>query len=203
LGDKVRSPEEDRQLVTRCKTGDERAFEDLVREYQHTVLNLVFHHLGHRADAEDVAQKIFIKVYLSLDRFDNKRPFFPWLYRIIINQCYDELRHARRQRVHTFTELSIDEVDTIERLINQSELPPQPEGDRQEMYSLLYALLDQLPDKQRTAVILRDLEEVPYERMAEILGWTEQAARLKVFRGRARLRELMEKALRKREAKGR
>ena len=199
LGDKAPFPEEDQQLVARCKKGDEQAFEEMVHKYQQTVLNLVFHHLGHRSDVEDIAQKIFIKVYLSLERFDNKRPFFPWLYRIVLNQCYDELRHVRRQRVRTFTDLSMDDVDTVERLISQSEPAPQPEGDRQEMYSLLYKLLDQLPDKQRTAVIMRDLEEVSYGHMAEVLGWTEQAARLKVFRGRARLRELMEKALRRRE----
>ncbi|NWG12002.1 MAG: RNA polymerase sigma factor [Acidobacteria bacterium] len=192
-------PEEDHDLVGRCKKGDEQAFEELVRKYQQTVFNLIFHHLGHCSDIEDIAQKIFIKVYFSLERFDNKRPFFPWLYRIILNQCYDELRHTRRQRVHTFTDLSLQEVESIERLIGQGDQALPPEGDRQELYSLLYRLLDQLPDKQRTAVVLRDLEEVPYERIAEMLGWTEQAARLKVFRGRARLRELMVKALRKKE----
>lgn len=197
MGEKSTYPEEDHGLIDRCKAGDERAFEGLVQKYQQTVLNLVFHHMGHRADLEDVAQKIFIKVYLSLGRFDNKRPFFPWLYRIVRNQCYDELRQVRRSKTHTFTDLSLEDVDTIERLISQNTPAPQSEGERKELHNLLYTLLDQLPEKQRTAVILRDLEEVPYDRMAEVLGWSEQAARLKVFRGRARLRELMEKALRR------
>jgi len=200
LGEKSSYPEEDHDLIARCKTGDERAFEDLVQRYQQTVLNLVFHHLGRRADLEDVAQKIFIKVYLSLGRFDDKRPFFPWLYRIIRNQCYDELRQVRRSKVHTFTDLSLEEVDTIERLISQSEAAPPSDEERKELHDLLYSLLDQLPEKQRTAVILRDLEEIPYDQMAETLGWTEQAARLKVFRGRARLKDLMERALRRKAA---
>lgn len=198
MGEKPSYPEEDRDLITRCAAGEERAFEELVQKYQQTVLNLVFHHLGHRADLEDVAQKIFIKVYLSLGRFDNRRPFFPWLYRIIRNQCYDELRQMRRAKVHTFTDLGLEEVDAIERLISQNEITPRSGEEMKEMHDLLYTLLHQLPEKQRTAVILRDLEEVPYDRMAEVLGWTEQAARLKVFRGRARLRELMERALRRR-----
>jgi RNA polymerase sigma-70 factor, ECF subfamily len=200
LGEKSSYPEEDHDLIARCKTGDERAFEDLVHKYQQTVLNLVFHHLGHHADLEDVAQKIFIKVYLALGRFDNKRSFFPWLYRIIRNQCYDELRQLRRSKVRTFTDLSLEEVDTIERLIGQGDVAPRSEDERKELHDLLYSLLDQLPEKQRTAVILRDLEEIPYGQMAEALGWTEQAARLKVFRGRARLKELMEKALRRKAA---
>jgi RNA polymerase sigma-70 factor (ECF subfamily) len=200
LGEKSSYPEEDHDLIARCKTGDERAFEDLVHKYQQTVLNLVFHHLGHHADLEDVAQKIFIKVYLALGRFDNKRPFFPWLYRIIRNQCYDELRQLRRSKVRTFTDLSLEEVDTIERLIGQGDVAPRSEDERKELHDLLYSLLDQLPEKQRTAIILRDLEEIPYGQMAEALGWTEQAARLKVFRGRAKLKELMEKALRRKAA---
>lgn len=200
MGEKSSYPEEDHDLIARCKTGDERAFEDLVHKYQQTVLNLVFHHLGHHADLEDVAQKIFIKVYLALGRFDNKRSFFPWLYRIIRNQCYDELRQLRRSKVRTFTDLSLEEVDTIERLIGQGDVAPRSEDERKELHDLLYSLLDQLPEKQRTAVILRDLEEIPYGQMAEALGWTEQAARLKVFRGRARLKELMEKALRRKAA---
>lgn len=200
MGEKSSYPDEDHDLIARCKTGDERAFEDLVHKYQQTVFNLVFHHLGHRADLEDVAQKVFIKVYLSLGRFDNKRPFFPWLYRIVRNQCYDELRQLRRSKVRTFTDLSLEEVETIERLIGQGEVAPRSDDERKEMHDLLFTLLDRLPEKQRTAVILRDLEEIPYDKMAQTLGWTEQAARLKVFRGRARLKELMERALRRRVA---
>jgi len=200
LGEKSTYPEEDHDLIARCKSGDEQAFEDLVQRYQQTVLNLVFHHLGHRADLEDVAQKIFIKVYLSLERFDNKRPFFPWLYRIVRNQCFDELRQLRRSKVRTFTDLGLEEIETIERLIGQGEAAPRSDDERKELHDLLFTLLDQLPEKQRTAVILRDLEEIPYDQMAKALGWTEQAARLKVFRGRARLKELMERALRRRAA---
>src|SRR5262249_42278498 len=136
--------------------------------------------------------------------FDNKRPFFPWLYRIAVNQCYDELRRARRRRLVTFSELSLDDSDAIEKLVNQPETAAaNPEEDK-EMHALLLKLLDQLPDPQRTALVMRDLEDVPYEKLAEVLNCTEQAARLKVFRARARLRELMEKALRRQKrARGR
>jgi RNA polymerase sigma-70 factor (ECF subfamily) len=191
------SVEEDRELVGRCRNGDERAFEELVHKYQQTVFNLVYHNIGYRNDVEDIAQKIFSKVYFSLPKFDTKRPFFPWLYRIAINQCYDELRRSRRRRVHTFTELSLEETESIEKLINQHEAPPEPAEDRRELHALLHKMMAELPDQQRTAVILRDLELVPYEKMAEIMKCTEQAARLKVFRARMRLRDLMEKALRR------
>ena len=191
--------EDDGELVGRCQRGDEQAFEQLVRKYQQSVFNLIYHNVGYHSDIEDIAQKIFSKVYFSLPKFDNRRPFFPWLYRISINQCYDELRRARRRKVRTFTELSMDETETIEKLASQNEPPPPSPDERREMYALLHKLLDQIPEQQKAALVLRDLEDVPYDEMAGILNCTEQAARLKVFRARTRLRSLMERALRRRE----
>jgi RNA polymerase sigma-70 factor (ECF subfamily) len=188
--------DEDRQLVTRHREGDPLAFEQLVQKYQQTVLNLVYHYIGSRNDIEDAAQKIFTKIYFSLAKFDIRRPFFPWLYRIAINQCYDELRKIRRQKVHTFSELSIEESSRIENLISKEGITRDDAEDQKEMHVLLRRILDQLPEQQRLSVVLRDIEGIPYAKMAEILKCTEQAARLKVFRARARLKNLMEKALR-------
>lgn len=188
-------PDEDRELVSRCREGDSLAFEELVRKYQQSLLNLIYHYIGHRNDVEDVAQKIFTKVYFALPKFDIKRPFFPWLYRIAINQCYDELRRIRRQKVRTFSELSFEETNSVENLISQNEVPAISDEDRQELNALLRRVLDQLPDQQRLAIVLRDLEGIPYVKMAEILKCSEQAARLKVFRARIRLRTLLEKKI--------
>lgn len=191
-------PDEDGELVLRCQKGDPHAFEDLVRKYQQTILNLVYHYVGRRNDVEDAAQKIFVKVYFSLPKFDARRPFFPWLYRIAINQCYDELRKARRRRIHTFSDLSLEDVNSLEKLILQNDPPRRAEEGRPDLEELLRRVLDQLPRAQRTAVVLRDIEELPYTKMAQVLKCSEQAARLKVFRARARLKTLLEKALQKR-----
>jgi len=187
--------DEDRNLVAQCRAGDPLAFEELVRKYQQTILNLAYHYIGYRTEVEDVAQQIFTKVYFALPKFDARRPFFPWLYRIALNQCYDELRRIRRQKIHTFSELSLEDVSSIENLISHNEVSPVPDEDRQELHGLLYRMLGKLPEQQRLAIVLRDLEAIPYEKMAEILKCTEQAARLKVFRARARLKTLVEKAL--------
>ena len=190
-------PDEDRKLVVRSQEGDQLAFEELVRKYQQVILNLAYHYIGRRDEIEDIAQKVFLKVYFSLPKFDTKRPFFPWLYRIAINQCYDELRRAKRQKIHTFSELSLEETSSIEKLMNQNEVPQSSVENRQEMQALLHRMLDQLPSHQKMAVVLRDIEQIPYVKMAEILKCSEQAARLKVFRARIRLKTLMEKALSK------
>ena len=126
-----------------------------------------------------------------------RRPFLPWLYRIAINQCYDELRRLRRLKTRTFSELSSEETNSVENLISHKETAPADDENRKEMVALLYRMLDQLPDQQRLAVVLRDIEDTPYSRMAEILQCTEQAARLKVFRARSRLKTLVEKALKR------
>lgn len=191
------NPDDDRKLVEQCQKGDALAFEELVRKYQQTVINLVYHYIGHRNEVEDAAQKIFTKIYFSLAKFDLRRPFFPWLYRIAINQCYDELRRIRRQKTHTFSELNLDDTGSIEKLISQNDVQPSPDEDRHELQALLRKMLNQLPDQQRLAIVLRDLETVPYSKIAEILQCTEQAARLKVFRARARLKTLMERAMKK------
>jgi RNA polymerase sigma-70 factor, ECF subfamily len=194
---KESNPDEDQRLVDRCKKGDALAFEELVRKYQQTVLNLAYHYIGYQNEVEDIAQKIFSKIYFSLPKFDSKRPFFPWLYRIAINQCYDELRRIRRQKMHTFSELSLEDTGSVEKLISQSDIHPSSDENRQELHALLHKMLDQLPEQQRTVIVLRDIEGIPYIKMAEILNCTEQAARLKVFRARARLKTLIEKALQK------
>jgi RNA polymerase sigma-70 factor (ECF subfamily) len=194
---KESNPEEDQKLAARSQEGDQFAFEELVRKYQQVVLNLAYHYIGRRDEIEDIAQKIFSKIYFSLPKFDARRPFFPWLYRIAINQCYDELRRAKRQKIRTFSELSLEEASSIEKLISQHEIAPASTEDRQEMHSLLHRMMDQLPQHQKMAVVLRDIEQIPYVKMAEILKCTEQAARLKVFRARIRLKSLMEKALQK------
>jgi RNA polymerase sigma-70 factor (ECF subfamily) len=188
---KDNSPDEDRELVALCQKGDPQAFEALVRKYQQTVLNLAYHYIGYRNETEDVAQKIFVKIYFSLEKFDINRPFLPWLYRIAINQCYDELRKIRRQKVHLFSELTREETRDIENLISQNPVIRASDEARQDMRELLYRMLNQLPDRQRLSIVLRDLEELPYAEMAKILGCSEQAARLKVFRARARLKKLI------------
>ena len=188
-------PDEDRELVARCRNGDSLAFEALVRKYQQTILNLSYHYLGYQRDFEDVAQKIFTKIYFSLPKFDNRRPFFPWLYRIAVNQCYDELRRMRRLKVRTFSELSMEETNSIENLISQPETSLASDEERRGMFALLQKMLEQLPDQQRMAIVLRDIEDFPYSKMAEMLNCTEQAARLKVFRARSRLKSLVDKAL--------
>lgn len=191
------SQEEDRRLLARYRDGDASAFDELVQKYQKSVINLVYHYIGNAHNAEDVAQKIFIKIYFSLPKFDIRRPFFPWLYRISINQCYDELRHKKRKRTYTFSELSLEDARSVDNLINRADPGTAADEMQSEMQVLLYKTLEQLSDRHRRIIVLRDIEGVPYQEIAAILKCTEQAARLKVFRARNRLKTILEKTLTK------
>ena len=192
---------EDRELIRRCLAGEETAFEQLVGKYQRDLFHLVSWNVGNAAEAEDIVQEVFCKVYFSLDKFDNDRPFYPWLRRVAVNQCYDELRRVRRRRTLRFTELNEQENRTLERLaaLHQSESSSPSQNDGEELRLLMQKILDRLSEKQRIAIVLRDLKQVPYEEMAEIMKCSKQAVRLKVFRARARLRTLITRALRRRE----
>ena len=193
--------EEDRDLICRCQGGDETAFERLVEKYERELLHLVSWNVGSAAEAEDIVQEVLCKVYFSLGKFDNDRPFYPWLRRVAINQCYDELRRVRRRKILRFTELNEQETRALERLMAtpQAESAPSSPTNGEELRSLMQKVLDSLPEKQRIAIVLRDLKQIPYEEMAEILKCSKQAVRLKVFRARARLRTLVTRALRRRE----
>jgi RNA polymerase sigma-70 factor (ECF subfamily) len=192
---------EDQNLISRCQAGDDSGFECLVKKYQRELFHLVSWHVGTAAEAEDLVQEILCKVYFSLPKFDNDRPFYPWLRRVAINQCYDELRRVRRRRILRFTELNEQDMRGIERLManpnHDSGNPPQTSGE--ELRALMQKILDRLPEKQRMAIVLRDFKQVPYEEMADAMNCTKQAVRLKVFRARARLRTMITKALRRQE----
>jgi RNA polymerase sigma-70 factor, ECF subfamily len=193
--------EEDRNLIGRCQDGDEAAFKCLVDKYQRELFHLVSWNVGSAAEAEDIVQEVLCKVYFSLRKFDNDRPFYPWLRRVAINQCYDELRRVRRRKIVRFTELSEQETRTLDRVMatpQEDSSAPAP-NNAEELRSLMQKVLDRLPEKQRMAIVLRDLKQVPYEEMAEIMKCSKQAVRLKVFRARARLRTLVTRALRRRE----
>lgn len=193
------NPQEDQELVRLSRSGDEDAFEKLVRKYQQNLFHLVYRHTGRPADVEDIVQKIVVKMYLSLDSYDSSRAFHPWLYRIAVNQCYDELRRRKRRRTFTFTDLELEETAAVDLLINRTRAPEPAEEYSEELHSLLYRTLDRLPEKHRRVIVLRDLEQVSYEEISSILRCTQQAARLKVLRARQRLRDLMSKTLRRRK----
>jgi RNA polymerase sigma-70 factor (ECF subfamily) len=188
----VNSRDEDAELIRKCRSGDEWAFEMLVKKYQQTVFNLIYHFAGGIQETEDIAQKVFAKVYFSLGKFNLNRPFYPWLCRITINQCYDDLRHWQRRKTVVFSELERDETASAEKILHErSQAQAAPE--KEHIRNVVHKVLASLPRDYRTVLILREIEELSYEEIAGIIECSVPAARLRVFRARMKMRKALER----------
>lgn len=173
-------------LAGRALAGDLEAFEAIIRHWERPVLGLCVRLLGRLEDAEDAAQEVFLRLHRNLKQFDRERAFEPWLYRITVNACLDR----RRQRPHQ----SLDEVRDETGF---EPADPSPGADRaleqSERRRLLKRALRLLPERERAAVVLRDVEGLSTAEAARALGSSEQTVRSALCRARLKLKDLVER----------
>lgn len=175
--------ENDQQLVQRVQKGDKSAFDLLVLKYQHRVLKLVGRFVSDAAEAEDVAQEAFIKAYRALPAFRGDSAFYTWLYRIAINTAKNALVSNRRRPVDF--DLDLQDPDQYERHARLKEADT-PEGVllTDEIREVVEHALEQLPEDLRTAIVLRELEGLSYEEIAEAMDCPVGTVRSRIFRAR-------------------
>ncbi|HEY4365928.1 MAG TPA: RNA polymerase sigma factor RpoE [Steroidobacteraceae bacterium] len=173
----------DQQLVERVQKGDRAAFDLLVRKYQHRVLKLVSRFVSDSAEAEDVAQEAFIKAYRALPAFRGDSAFYTWLYRIAINTAKNALVSNRRRPVDF--NLDLQDPEQYERHARLKE-SDTPEGVllTEEIRLVVEKALEQLPEDLRTAIVLRELEGLSYEEIAEAMDCPVGTVRSRIFRAR-------------------
>ena len=189
----------DLSLVRRVQRGERGAYDLLVLKYQHKVVKLVMRYLRDPADAEDVAQEAFIKAYRALPQFRGDSAFYTWLYRIAINTAKNALAARDRQPVsYEFdTQQGEDGPDMISRLKD----PETPEGLAltEEIRETVNAAIVALPEDLRTAIVLRELEGLSYEDIAQTMDCPVGTVRSRIFRAREaidrRLREVFDGGL--------
>lgn len=175
--------ENDQQLVQRVQKGDRSAFDLLVLKYQHRVLKLVGRFVSNPAEAEDVAQDAFLKAYRALPSFRGESAFYTWLYRIAINTAKNSLVATRRRPVDFDLDLQdpeqfdrhakLKETDTPERVLLTEEIRQVVQG-----------AMEQLPEDLRTAIVLRELDGLSYEEIAEAMDCPVGTVRSRIFRAR-------------------
>ena len=173
-------------LISQASSGDTDAFELIVRRFERSVLTTALRLLGNLEDAQDSAQEVFLKTHRHLGRFDQNRKFEPWLYRVTVNVCRDAWRRRK-----TGTSLRSEMPDQIADV--QSTGNPHRRLRAEEDKQLLYRALATLPEKERTAIVLRDLEGFSTAEVAGILGSSEVTVRSQVSRARVRLKREIEK----------
>lgn len=175
--------ETDQQLVQRVQAGEKAAFNLLVLKYQHRVLKLVSRFISDAAEAEDVAQEAFLKAYRALGSFRGDSAFYTWLYRIAINTAKNALVSARRRPVDF--DLDLQDPDQYDRHARLKESDtPERVLLTEEIRQVVERAMEQLPEDLRTAIVLRELEGLSYEEIAEAMDCPVGTVRSRIFRAR-------------------
>jgi RNA polymerase sigma-70 factor, ECF subfamily len=185
-GRKAAAAAEDRELVRRAQAQDKEAFEELVRRHQHRVFAVAGGILRRREDAEDIAQQVFVKAYFSLKRFDQRAAFSTWLYKITVNECWDLLRKRKVRPLLYESDLSEEQARqfgaTDERASEEPDISEKLVA-RQRVQNLMAGL----DERDRTMLILKEVEGFAVEEIAEILGLNANTVKVRLFRARRRV----------------
>ena len=177
---------QDSLLIQRILQGDSAAYEEIVRCYQLRLYNTMVHILGSREDAEDVVQESFVQAYLKLSTFQGNSAFYTWLYRISFNIAISHRR--RRKKVH-----SIDQVreDIGSEPVDRAEGPAH-RMEQQENVRQVHAALEKLSDEHKDVLVLRELEGMDYDHIADVLELPVGTVRSRLHRARTHLKECLE-----------
>ncbi|MFC0269424.1 RNA polymerase sigma factor RpoE [Kushneria aurantia] len=186
--------ETDHQLVERAQKGDSRAFDLLVRKYQHKVLGLVGRYVQDHSEAQDVAQEAFIKAYRALGRFRNESAFYTWMYRIAINTAKNYL--VSKGRRPPGSDMDISDAEVLDQSGRLADIEtPESAIARDQLERVVFETIENLPEDLRTAITLREFDGLSYEEIAGIMQCPVGTVRSRIFRAREavdnRIRPLM------------
>ncbi len=169
-------------LIERCLTGDQTAWELIVRQHWRKVFNLAYKFVGRHDEAEDLTQDIFLKIFKALHTFDRRANFQTWLISISRNLCIDHYRSVRKER-----ETMARDVDASDLMPVSRERGPYAELEQLDLRNLIRLALAELPPALKEAVVLRDLQEFSYQEIADKLGLPEGTVKSRINRGRLEL----------------
>ena len=182
----------DALLMLRVQRGDRAAFTELVGKYQQPVLHFIHRTLRDEAEAEDLAQNVFLQVYKSRARYRQTAKFSTWLFTIARNLCLNELRRRSRHPAESLDETSPDHEDQPRHQIEDQTRPSPPDALLHgELAGKIADAVAALPENQRTAILLCRQEDLSYEDMAKILGCSLSATKSLIHRGRETLKEVL------------
>lgn len=171
----------DLELIQRFRSGDEEAFERLIRRWSHRILNLAFRLLGDLDEAQDIRQEACLRLYRALDGYSARAAFSTWLHRVVLNLCRDQLRRRQSRR------------RALERLDTRPDWSKElPESERAEQWRRVAAALRELPDSEREVVVLRHYQGLRFIEIAEILETPITTIQSRLQRAFGRLRAHLE-----------
>lgn len=186
----------DQALVERVQAGDTRAFDLLVRKYQHKLVSVVTRYVSDWSEAQDVAQEAFIRAYRAIGAFRGDSAFYTWIYKIAINTAKNHLvSRGRRPPIGDITIDDAVQLDGASQLRDRA--TPERELLRQEIERTVADTVEALPEELRTAITLREVDGLSYEEIAEAMNCPIGTVRSRIFRAReaisARIKPMLER----------
>ena len=178
----IRTLQPDIDMIHKCRNRDEKAFRILVEKFQSYAFNVAFRVVLNEDDAKDILQESFIRVWKHIHQYDQKILFTTWLYKIVINLCYDNLKFARR-RNHMAMRLADNQAIPVNN-VNAS-----GNEDNKELIRRIRKVSKNLTLKQRMVFVLRDLHEIPIKEVMKILGLSEGSVKTNLYLARQNIRE--------------
>jgi RNA polymerase sigma factor (sigma-70 family) len=169
-------------LIEQCLSGDQVAWDMIVRQNWRKVFNVAYKFVGKHDEAEDLTQDIFLKIFKALNTFDRRANFQTWIISISRNLCIDHYRSVRKER-----QTIAREVDTTDLQPASRERTPYALAEHRDLRAQLKQALETLPSTLRTAVVLRDLQELSYQEIADHLQLPEGTVKSRINRGRLEL----------------
>ncbi|WJH36450.1 RNA polymerase sigma factor SigW [Paenibacillus aurantius] len=179
------------RLAKLARTGDRRAFAELVDLYKDKMYHLAYRMLGQSHEAEDIVQETFLRVYTNLDRYDVNQKFSTWIYRIATNLCIDRLR-KRKPNYSLDAEMPEGEGADWYSLLASDQPSPESEVMLSETQEHIRRAIDSLPDKYKSVVILRYLQDLSLQEIGDVLDMPVTTVKTRVHRGREFLRKKLE-----------
>jgi len=185
----------ERTLLRRLRDRDERAFRELLETHRDRVYNITYRMLGNRAEAEDVAQEVFITVFKTIDSFREESKFSTWLYRVAVNHCKNRIKYLARRHDRDRDELDETSQQANGAIANVSPRTPQPDRALEgvQMEAILQKAIEGLDDEHRIVVVLRDVEDLSIEEICEITGLPDGTVKSRLHRARLALRKKLQR----------
>jgi RNA polymerase sigma-70 factor, ECF subfamily len=185
---------DERELVRMAQNGTVEAFEELVRRHQQRVFAVVTRILHRREDVEDVSQQVFLKAYVSIRRFDMRSAFSTWLYKIAVNECWDSLRKKKVRPLVYESDLSEEQVQLLDSYA-QAERGPSGHDEQVQARDLADRLLSALSEEDREILLLKEVEGLSVQEIAEIFNLNVNTVKVRMFRARASMMEAYRRKL--------
>jgi RNA polymerase sigma-70 factor (ECF subfamily) len=180
----------DAELIAEVLGGKTESFEPLVQKYSPRIFGTARRYARRESEVQDIVQEIWSKAFQKLSSFRGDAPFEHWLMRLAVHTCYDFLRGHQRNREITFSEISDDETDWLERF---AAAPESASENSDAARQLIDRILEQLSPPARMVITLLEIEERSVKEIAELTGWSVPLVKVRAFRARAEMKKILGK----------